>query len=185
MTRASSVIVRAAVPGDPVAMAALHVRAWRATYKGLLPDSFLAGLKVEDREAMWQRTVTQPHLAPAERVILVAELDGTLAGFAAAGHARGDDEHGLGELYSLNVDPWAWGQGTGRALLGAASAWLGARYAVSILWVLEQNGRARALYERAGWTADGATKVEIYDGVSVNNLRYRRAARQATKDGRT
>jgi GNAT superfamily N-acetyltransferase len=176
MTRSPSVIVRAAAPGDPVAMAALHVRAWRATYTGLLPPSFLAGLKIEDREAMWRRSVTEPHLAPAERVILVAELDGTLVGFAAAGHARGDDEHGLGELYSLNVDPRAWGQGAGRALLAAASAWLDARYTASILWVVEQNARARAVYERAGWSVDGATKIEIYDGVSVNNCRYRRAA---------
>jgi GNAT superfamily N-acetyltransferase len=169
------VTVRAATPADPTAMAALHVRAWRATYTGILPDSFLAGLKVEDREAMWRRSVTEPDRAPAERTILVAEANGTLLGLAAAGHARGDDEFGLGELYALNVDPPAWGQGAGRALLAAASAWLDARFPVSILWVVEQNRRARDLYDRAGWTADGATKIEVYDGVSVNNCRYRRA----------
>ena len=149
---APPVIVRAATPADPAAMAALHVRAWRATYTGMLPDTFLAGLKVEDREAMWRGSVTEPALAPAERTILVAEADGTLLGLAAAGHARGDDELGLGELYALNVDPPAWGRGAGRALLAAASAWLDARFAVSILWVVEQNHRARTLYERAGYT---------------------------------
>jgi len=110
---APTVVVRQAVPGDPPAMAALHVRAWRATYAGLIPDEFLAGLKVEDREAMWRRSVTAPEVAPAERVILVAEQGGAVVGFAAAGHARGDDEFGLGELYALNVDPPAWGRGQG------------------------------------------------------------------------
>jgi GNAT superfamily N-acetyltransferase len=170
------VSVRAAVPADAPAMAGLHVRAWRATYTGMLPDSFLAGLKVEDREARWRGSLTEPDRAPAERIILVAEAAGALLGFAAAGHARGDDEFGLGELYAINVDPPAWGRGAGRALLAAATAWLDARFAVSILWVVDRNQRARSLYERAGWSGDGATKVEIYDGTSVDNCRYRRAA---------
>jgi GNAT superfamily N-acetyltransferase len=171
---AAAVTVRTAVPADVTAMAALHVRAWRATYIGMLPDAFLAGLKVADREAMWRRSVTEPDLAPAERVILVAEAEGTVLGFAAAGHARGDDEFGLGELYAINVDPPAWGRGAGRALLAGATAWLDGRFAVSILWVVDRNQRARTLYERAGWSLDSATKFEVYAGTSVNNYRYRR-----------
>ena len=69
-----------------------------------MPDEFLAGLKVEEREAMWRGSVTAPEVAPAERVILVAHEAGTVLGFAAAGHARGDDELGLGagqELFQL------------------------------------------------------------------------------------
>ena len=82
---------------------------------------------------------------------------------------------GLGELYSIHVDPPAWGQGAGRALLAAATAWLDARFPTSILWVVDRNQRARTLYERAGWTLDGATKLETYDGTDVSNCRYRRA----------
>jgi len=62
---APTVVVRQAAPGDTAAMAALHVRAWRAAYAGLVPDEFLAGLKVEDREAMWRGSVTAPEVAPA------------------------------------------------------------------------------------------------------------------------
>ncbi|HXU05132.1 MAG TPA: GNAT family N-acetyltransferase [Polyangia bacterium] len=173
---APAVVVRLAVPGDAPAMAGLHVRAWRAAYANVMPDAFLRGLNVEEREAMWRRSVTPPELAPAERVILVAEAAGVVLGFAAAGHARGDDEFGLGELYAINVDPPAWGQGAGRALLAAAAAWLDGRFATSILWVVDRNTRARALYERAGWSLDGATKTEDYGGAAVNNCRYRRAS---------
>jgi len=170
--------VRAAVPADAPAMAALHVRAWRATYAGVIPASFLASRTVEEREATWRRSLTAPELAPAERVILVAEADGAVLGLAAAGHARGDDEFGLGELYAINVDPPAWGRGAGRALLAAATAWLDARFATSILWVVDGNQRARSLYERAGWSVDGGKKAEVYDGTNVNNCRYRRSARR-------
>jgi len=172
----TGIAVRAAAPSDAAAMAALHVRAWRATYAGILPDAFLAGLKAADREAMWRGALTEPDRAPAERVILVAEAEGALLGFAAAGHGRGDDELGLGELYSIHVDPPIWGRGAGRALLAAATTWLDGRYATSILWVVDSNRRARTLYERAGWTPDGATKLEIYDGTGVDNCRYRRAS---------
>jgi GNAT superfamily N-acetyltransferase len=149
----TGIAVRAAVPSDAAQMAALHVRAWRATYAGILPDGFLAGLKVADREAMWGRSLTVPELAPAERVILVAEAEGALLGLAAAGHARGDDELGLGELYSINVDPPAWGRGAGRALLAATSAWLDGRFAKSVLWVGPVGRRqqpARAHVVRTG-----------------------------------
>jgi len=95
-------------------------------------------------------------------------------GFCAAGHARGDDELGLGELYALNVDPPAWRRGAGRALLAAATAWLDARFSVSILWVTEENARARRLYERAGWSPDGGAKTEDFGGASVRDCRYRR-----------
>lgn len=172
----TGIVVRPAVPGDAPAMAALHVRAWRAAYQGVMPDAFLAGLAVAEREAMWRRSLTEPDRAPAERVILVAEADATVLGFAAAGHARGDDEHGMGELYAINVDPPAWGGDAGTALLAAATAWLDARFPVSILWVVDRNERARSFYERAGWSTDGATKVEDYEGTRVTECRYRRAA---------
>jgi len=169
--------VRPAVPADAPAMAALHVRAWRAAYAGVMPDAFLAALKVDEREAMWRRSLTAPELAPAERIIVVAEEGGAVLGFAAAGHARGDDELGLGELYALNVDPPAWGRGAGRALLAAATAWLDARFGISILWVTEENSRARRLYERAGWSLDGGARTDDFGGARVRDCRYRWTAK--------
>jgi GNAT superfamily N-acetyltransferase len=173
----SPLAVRAAVPADAAAMAALHVRAWRAAYAGVMPADFLAALKVEEREAMWRRSLTDPDLAPAERVILVVEdAPGRVLGFCAAGHARGGDEFGMGELYAINVDPDAWGRGAGRALLAGATAWLDARFRQSIVWVTEDNPRARRLYERAGWALDGVVRAEEFGGVAVPHRRYRRKA---------
>jgi len=173
VTSAPTLVVRAAVPADTAAMAALHVHAWRAAYAGVMPADFLAALTIAEREAMWRRSVTEPELAPAERVILVAAEGEQVLGFCTAGHARGDDELGLGELYALNVDPPAWGRGAGRALLAAAATWLDGRFRVSILWVADENPRARRLYEQAGWSLDGGAKTEDFGGTGVRHCRYR------------
>jgi len=43
-----------------------------------------------------------------------------------------------------------------------------------VLWVLEDNERARRFYDRGGWTADGETRVESIGGEPVKQLRYGR-----------
>ena len=42
------------------------------------------------------------------------------------------------------------------------------------LWVLASNDRARRFYEREGWEADGATKVDEFGTVEMREVRYAR-----------
>jgi hypothetical protein len=44
----------------------------------------------------------------------------------------------------------------------------------AVLWVLEDNERARRFYDRGGWSADGETRVEPIGGEPVKQLRYSR-----------
>ena len=79
----------------------------------------------------------------------------------------------MGEIVSLYLrEPYA-GRGLGRALLEAAAAALAALGFEDIfLWVLEENGRARRFYERAGFAASGeAMECEI-GGRALRELRY-------------
>ena len=68
----------------------------------------------------------------------------------------------------------AWSSGAGRALIEQCEAELGGVYPEATLWVLEENPRARAFYERAGWLPDGARKAEERWGVRAPELRYRK-----------
>ena len=43
----------------------------------------------------------------------------------------------------------------------------------AILWVLEDNPRARRFYEREGWLEDGVGETQFLD-VTVPVIRYRR-----------
>ncbi|HEV3014711.1 MAG TPA: GNAT family N-acetyltransferase [Actinomycetota bacterium] len=162
--------VRPARVGDAPAMGRLHVRAWQAAYRGHMPDDYLDGLRAEDRAAGWERALG---LQRPRGAVLVAEQAGEVVGFANVGPAQ--EPEGAGELYAINVDPDHWGTGAGRALLQAAQAELARLgFAETVLWVLPGNARARRVYERAGWVADGAERSAEVLGVVVPEVRYRR-----------
>jgi ribosomal protein S18 acetylase RimI-like enzyme len=58
--------------------------------------------------------------------------------------------------------------------MGTAEASLAADYGAALLWVLEDNPRARGFYERAGWAPDGVRKAEERFGVRAAEVRYRK-----------
>lgn len=83
------------------------------------------------------------------------------------GPPRADDApSGTGSLHAINLVPTVWGAGLGRELLGEAQRGLVAvGYGSAYLWVVDGNARARRFYERAGWLADGATKIDNQFGI--------------------
>jgi ribosomal protein S18 acetylase RimI-like enzyme len=169
------VTVRPATVADAPAIGRAHVRAWQAAYRGQMPDAYLDGLRAEDRAAYWDGVLGREDL---RGVVLVAEVAGEVAGFAAAGPSR--DPEGAGELYAINLDPAHWGSGAGRALLEAVQAELARLgFAETVLWVLPANARARRFYERAGWVADGTERTVDALGVEVPEVRYRRRSTSA------
>ena len=102
--------------------------------------------------------------------MFVAEQAGSVNGFVSVGPSR--EVEGEGELYAIYVHPDAWGSGAGPALMGEARQWLADRFPAAILWVLEDNPRARRFYEREGWTAD-MDRTDVVRGVEVAEVRYR------------
>ncbi len=165
------VVIREAVEADAAEMGRLHVRAWQAAYRGIMPDEYLDGLRPDDRIEMWRG-----HFARADRApLLVAVSSGAVVGFAVFGaEAAAEPSPSCGELYAMNLDPDSWGQGIGRLLLRSVTEALTAMgYGEAVLWVVPQNDRARALYESEGWSADGGVSTEDIMGVTVTDIRYR------------
>lgn len=141
-----------------MALAQIHVAAWQAAYRGVMPDAFLDGLDVRQRTERWRQTLAGaggPGAAP--EVVLVVELDdGPPLGFAITGPEREPAPHSetRGELWAMNIAPDAWGRGLGRLLLQAAERALSeAGYADAVLWVVAANGWWRRTAERAVSTA--------------------------------
>lgn len=166
-----SVTIRWADPADAPALADIHVRAWQAGYRGLLPDSLLDNLSAAERLPRWRERLTG-----SNELVLIAELGGQVAGWLVIGPQRdGDlDPQRVGEIYAIYVDPDAWRRGCGRALLASALAELRAQGFVGAnLWVLRSNERARRFYESQGFQADGASKIEHNRaGVAFDEVRY-------------
>lgn len=167
--------VREPTSEDAQALGQIHVRAWQHAYRGgLMPDDYLDALSVDERADMWREGLQRPPRPRSTR--LVAEDDGTVVGFVLAGPADGDAASNLGEIYALNVDPSAWGEGIGQALLDAAlTATSQVGFDEAILWVHPDNERARRFYERSGWETDGERRLQEVLGVDVPEVRYRRS----------
>lgn len=163
-------LCREPTPNDAKALARLHVRAWQVGYRGLMPDAFLDGLGVEEAEQRWSSM-----LAGETPSMLVADEHGEIFGACRFGpSADRDAPPRTGEIYSLNVDPSVWGRGIGHGLLTAATDRLGSLgFARVTLWVIHGNTRARTLYERFGFAADGAerTTSELI-GTPLREVRY-------------
>jgi GNAT superfamily N-acetyltransferase len=165
------VVVRRAVPADAPAMGRVHTDAWLWAYEGLIDPSMLARRDAARSTAMWQRVI-----AADTSIVLVAERDGALVGFAGCGASRDEDVAGTGELYAIYIDPAAYRTWVGSALMARVLEELvAAGYDEAVVWVLEGNQRGRSFYERWGWRPDGTTKDEPNgDAPALLDVRYRR-----------
>jgi ribosomal protein S18 acetylase RimI-like enzyme len=129
----------------------------------------------------WQRVLIAeqppgPHPPPATSVpapapvpVPASTAQATVLGYAAFGPEQGLDGRPrtarggprpaqtlAAELYALYVAPAYWSTGAGGALMGRVLAEAQAEgYPRIVLWVLEQNARARRFYERAGFKRRG------------------------------
>jgi ribosomal protein S18 acetylase RimI-like enzyme len=172
----STIVVRPAEESDAAAIARVKIAAWRAAYRGIVPDPVLDGLDLEHEAATWRERLRDQAVVKVGVADLVEPpASPRLVGYVSEGPARGDDMAGLGEVRAIYVDPAAQGRGVGRALLDAAVRGLAARgYDEAMLWVFEANAAARGFYERLGWTPDGAAKPFAIGGAAAVELRYRR-----------
>jgi ribosomal protein S18 acetylase RimI-like enzyme len=165
--------VRQARDEDVRSIAEIHVRSWRAAYRGILPDELLDGLSVSERETAWRTLLRAPD---GLWLTLVAELyGGRLAGFCSIATPSRDPDvtESTAEIGALYVDPTHWRQGAGRAMLKAALNELGTRrFRDVILWVLPENRGALAFYDRFGFEVEeSAEKREERSGRPVIRLR--------------
>src|SRR5215204_1565928 len=147
-------LVRAATEADAPVLARINVAAWRHAYRGMVPDSFLAGLDVERRCRGWVRWVSLP---PPDAVLVATDRVGRVVAYCALGAVReARDAHprvSTGELMAIYADPAVLGTGAGHAVHDAGlSSLVASGFRHAVLWVFEDNLVARGFYQRHGWT---------------------------------
>ncbi|TDC40728.1 GNAT family N-acetyltransferase [Micromonospora sp. KC213] len=166
-----TVTLRPATTGDLMLVGALHQRSRVAAYSSFLPAAALAEPTGAAMGSYWVERWTWEH---DDHRMTVAERDGRLVGFSYLGP---DDEGdpGTGLLNAIHLDPAERGRGTGRQLMvDALEAMRSRGWSRAVLWVLRDNARARAFYERGGWAATGQIRDERIGPVAVPQLRYGR-----------
>jgi GNAT superfamily N-acetyltransferase len=161
--------IRPAHVDDSEDIATIHVRGWQSAYRGIVPDSYLKSLSIEQRAKSWRSYF----LEPSSSEIVVADVDSGLIGWASFGASRDDDaREGTGELYAVYVLPDHWSTGVGRALWQRAKERLAERgFVRATLWVLSANARAIRFYSAAGFVPTVQRSIEIGD-VALPEARY-------------
>jgi GNAT superfamily N-acetyltransferase len=161
-------MIRPATEPDVETIVAIHVAGFRAVNSPHLSPEAADRMTPERSAASWRGLIESP---PTRGTVLVAENDHKVIGATAAGPSRDPGaEADDAEMYALYVDPRYWGEGCGATLDAAARGHLADRgFGDAILWVLEENDRARRFYEREGWSADGGRR----DHFGATALRYR------------
>ncbi|MFG1962990.1 GNAT family N-acetyltransferase [Nonomuraea sp. NPDC049028] len=167
--------IRPAELADSEAIAVAHVRSWQAAYQGLVPQEYLDRMTSSQRQPVWERLLAETSWP--WKGILVAEFDGSVAGFTGFGPTRDRDENSatVAEITTIYLAPEFWGAGVGRQLMTTALETMAqAGYEKATLWVLEANVRARRFYEINGWHSDGSVKQDETRGFLLTEIRYRR-----------
>ena len=163
--------VREAVAADVAAIAAIHIAAWRAAYRGHMPDTYLDALSMDERRRLWSGVVTRA--GPGR--LTVAHVTEEPLGFCYYGPTR-DKGEAVAEIYAVNVHPAAWRNGAGRALCEHAERHAAAlEFPTVTLWVLKANEPARSFYQRLGYVPDGAVRTNTrLIGAPLDEMRYRK-----------
>lgn len=140
--------IRRAVLTDAWAIADVHVNAWRATYAGIVAQSYLDGLSVAERATAWERRLGNATAARSD--ILVAETADEIIGFAAGGPLQPPTGGYDAQLHAIYLKPEVQRHGTGRRLVQAwAAVAIDRGFAAAIVQVLACNP-SRAFYEHLG-----------------------------------
>jgi ribosomal protein S18 acetylase RimI-like enzyme len=169
-----SFVVFPAGPSDAEELARVHVASWRETYRGLLPDAFLARMSEPGFARRFRRQLT----APGDSVTLVAAHRYGLVGYAQGGASRRSpvrlDQGGEAEIATLYVLRQAQGEGLGKQLMIETARALAAQGAVSLMIsVLRDNIRARGFYEHLGGEAEAARQEPGPGGRLLYEVAYR------------
>jgi ribosomal protein S18 acetylase RimI-like enzyme len=163
-------VVFPAGPADAEALARTHVAAWRETYRGLLPDGYLARMSEALHARRFARSLLQP--GPDEVTLAAADRSG-IVGYAEAGPSRRRTP-GEAEVATLYVLREAQGYGLGRRLLTQAARALAARGARAlVISVLAANAPARRFYEHLGGAAEPPRMEPGPAGQAYEEVAYR------------
>lgn len=164
---------RPATARDVRSIAEIHIAAWQAAFRGLVPESHLSSLSVDKRLAFWREAIEF-----AEPQLQVAVEDGTTVGFV--GYDRSRDPRTpstTGELWAIYVRPSHWGRGVGLALWDAArDALIDEGCTEVTVWLPLRNERALRFHELAGFRREIASaKTVDVGGTKVEEIRLHRA----------
>ena len=139
----------------------VHWQTWREAYDDLLPPEFQETMTLDRCRFFSQKYPENTLIA----------MDGKkVVGFISYGSFR-DETIQAGEIIALYVLKDYYGKGVSKQLMHAAFVALD-QFSEIYLWVLKDNKRAIAFYQKMGFTFDGQEQI-LELGKPVKELRMK------------
>lgn len=154
----------------------VHAKSWQSAYEKILPKEFLIDFTPQKRSEFFKRIIP---IRPEEYYI--GYLGYNPIGMLIIGKTVDEDvKPNIGEIMALYLLEEYWGKGYGKSLMEFGIKRLSElSYNDIILWVLEDNKRARNFYEKYGFFFDG-TKRKICIGKPFMEVRYIHGIKRVT-----
>ena len=142
----------------------IYEESWKCAYKGIIPQDYLDSIP----EGRWSSSVDNPDW----KTLLCIE-DGKIIGTCSFCISRFEQFHNWGEIISIYLLPNYIGKGYGKALMKSALSALKMQgYEKILLWVLEENIRARHFYEQSGFSPTDDFINDTIGGKELREIRY-------------
>lgn len=153
------IIKKMETPEEIEGKSLVHWQTWREAYDDLLPADFQETMTLEKCRFFSQKYPENTLIA----------MDGKkVVGFISYGNFR-DEAIQAGEIIALYVLKDYYGKGVSKQLMHAAFVALD-QFSEIYLWVLKDNKRAIAFYQKMGFTFDGQEQI-LKLGKPVKELR--------------
>ena len=157
--------IRYLLPKDALfEISSIYERSWKFAYKNIIPQEFLDSIP----EGKWADRISEKGINS-----LVVIEDGSPVGTASFSRSRWKQYSDYGEIISIYFLPEYIGKGYGKHLLSKCVEELKRLgFCNILLWVLEDNHRARNFYEKNGFVCSGEYRIELIGGKELKELLY-------------
>ncbi len=172
MSKIKEIQLRKANLADAEAIAAIRIEAWRTTYRGMIPDTYLDNMQMEENVLQW-RTILQALPAKEESLrVYVAISDDEVIGFVSVFKLPESKLGKDGEINAIYIRPQWQRCGIGKRMMHKAARSLQEMGCHGcVIWVIDGNSPARNFYEELG----GEILIEqdfSWDGLDLTEVGY-------------
>lgn len=154
-------LIRKVAPGDAETLAYIQTESWKAAFKEILEEEELIHCTNMERATRMYEGLLEVKKGNG----YLMEIDGRSHCIAWWDATREEDMPGYAELICIHSLQDKWGKGYGSKMMNKVLADIkNAGYKKVMLWVFEENKRARIFYEAKGFVK--SEKSKTFKGVT-------------------
>jgi ribosomal protein S18 acetylase RimI-like enzyme len=172
MNKIKEIQLRRATVADAEAIAAIRIEGWRTTYRGMIPDSYLNEMDMNENVLHWRTILQALPVKEDSLCVYVAVSEDEIVGFVSAMKLSEPKLDKDGEINAIYIRPQWQRCGIGKRMLHKAARSLQAMGCGScVIWVIDGNSQARNFYEELG----GEILIEqdfSWDGLDLTEVGY-------------